>query len=343
MPQRSKSNFFIILTTLLLTLCFMGVSNSESDVTKGSETKDRIIAAKVNGQPIYEDTLAPYAEQELRKFRKHGMTRKTSPELIRSMEIRALDRVIDQELLIHESQQIKVDDIDKKVDEGINKIKSKYRTEEKFKAYLESKKITENDVRENVRKQIYIDKYLEEKGIRNPVIPEEEIKKYYEENKNNFRKDEYIKASHILIKADENASQEEKDAARKKAEKIHQEIIGGKNFAAMAREFSEDERAANGGDLNYITRGYMPLEFDSVAFAMNKDDVSEVVQTKFGFHIVKVFDKKPAGISSYDEMKDFITRYLQMELSDKKLASHIEELRKKAKIEILLSESGNEK
>jgi len=333
---QGRKNIFILLTTLFLTFCLMSIANSDSDANKGDESAERIIAARVNGQPIYKEALAQYTEKELKKFRKYGMARKESPELVKRMERKALEKVIAEELLSQESQQVKIDDIEKKVDEQIAKTKIKYKTEENFKNYLESKKLTENDVRENFRRRIKTEKYLEEKGIQNPEIPEEEIKAFYEESKSNYRTDETIRVSHILIKVDENASPEEKDAARQKAEKIRREIVDGKLFAAMAREFSEDGNAVNGGNLDYIKRGYMPPEFDSAAFAMNKDELSEVIQTKFGFHIIKVFDKKPAGVTPYDEVRDFIKKYLQEEVSKKKLISHMEELKLKAKIEVFL-------
>ena len=80
----------------------------------------------------------------------------------------------------------------------------------------------------------------------------------------------------------------------------------------------------------------MPAEFDKVAFALEKDAVSEVVETKFGFHIIKVSEKTPARVVPYEQMRDFLKKYLQEEESKKKLASHIAELKKKSKIEILL-------
>ena len=275
----------------------------------------------------------------MKKFRKYGMKRKGAPELMKSIERRALDKVIVQELLSQESKNLKVDDIDKKVDEQTRKLKRKYKNEKSFISYLKTKKLTEDNLRATLRKNIYIEKYLEEKGIRNPVIPEEEIRSYYEDTKEEYRREEYIRASHIVILVDENAPREKKDEARTKIEKIRQEIISGKDFGAMAREFSEDGKAANGGDLDYIKRGYMPPEFDSVAFLLKKGELSEVVQTKFGFHIIKVFDKKPAGIAPLSDVRDFITRYLQMEVSKKKLAAHMEELKEKAEIKVFLNES----
>jgi peptidyl-prolyl cis-trans isomerase C len=328
---------FMLLTGIMLAFSPAGVSTAGSDIKNDSAGKGGEIVARVNGQPIYRETLAPFAEQELKKFRKFGMSRKTSPEVMKQMDKRALDRIIDEVLLVQESQQIKIDDIDERVDEEIRKLEIKYGGEKKFNDYLASKKLTMDELRDNIRKRIYVNKYLEEKGIRNPVVPEEEIKKYYEETKNEYRRDEYVRASHILIKVDENASQEEIDAARKQAVKVREEIMNGRDFADAAREYSDDARAENGGNLNYITRGYMPPEFDSAAFPLKKGEVSDVVRTKFGFHIIKVNDRKPGGIPTYDEMKDFLGKYLQEELSKKKLLSHMEELKTKAKIEVLIN------
>ena len=90
--------------------------------------------------------------------------------------------------------------------------------------------------------------------------------------------------------------------------------------------------------MGYIKRGYMPAPFDEAASALEENAVSEVVETKFGYHVIKLLDKKPAGVVPYEEVKGFITKYLQQEESKKKLADHVEELRKQAKIEILLPE-----
>ncbi len=83
----------------------------------------------------------------------------------------------------------------------------------------------------------------------------------------------------------------------------------------------------------------MPPEFDEAAFALEKNMISDLVQTKFGFHIIKVVDKKPAGITPYDEVRDFISKFLQEGITQKKFPLHIKELKKKAEIEILLNGS----
>ena len=145
-----------------------------------------------------------------------------------------------------------------------------------------------------------------------------------------------VKVSHILIAVDAQAGAEAKEQARQKAEQVRKEILEGKDFAEMAKKHSTCWSAPNGGDLGIRKQGDMPAEFDKVAFALEKGAVSEVVETRFGFHIIKAFENTPARVVPYEQMRDFLKKYLQEEESKKKLAEHIAELKKKSKIEILL-------
>ena len=146
------------------------------------------------------------------------------------------------------------------------------------------------------------------------------------------------KYSHILIKVDEDAGPEEKEKAYLKAEEVRKEILAGKSFAQMAKEHSQCNSASGGGGLGYIERGYMPKEFEEVAFTIEKNTVSDIVETKFGYHIIKVTNKTPGGIAPYEDVRDFIKKYLQKGESKKKLAEHIAILKEKATIEILLED-----
>ena len=339
MRKESKTIYCsILLISILFTFCLAGISSAAEVIKKDTGEKGRKVVARVNGQPIYEDQLAPDVAKGLKKFNKYGVKRK-SASLIKRLQQKALDKVISEELIYQESRKLNIPDIEEKISKKIQATKNKYRSEEHFEKSLKAKKLTNNDLKESVRKSIYVDEYLKKEGVRNPEVPEAEIKDFYEGGKGSFKREESVRVSHILIKVDEGAKPEEKQQAREKAEKIRQEIIDGKDFAEMAKKYSEDGNASKGGDLSYINKGYMPPEFDEVAFVLEKDRISEVVQTKFGFHIIKVIDKKPGGIAPYNEVRDFIGKFLQERLTQKKLASHIEELKKKARIEILLNGS----
>lgn len=332
-----KNTFLILLTGILLTLCFAYTSTALSEDKKTAEEKVRKIAAKVNGKAIYEDQLTPHVEKDLRKYKRHG-AQKDSPDLVKSSQKKALNEVIAQELLYQAGQDLTITDIGEKIDNEIKAMKTRHKSEEGFEAGLKAKNITINDLRESIKRNIYIEKYLESKGLRNPEVPEAEIKEFYEKNKGNFKREETIRVSQILIKADEAAKPEEKEQAQKRADKIRKEILEGKDFTEMAKENSDCVRSSSqGGDLGYLERGYMPPEFDKAAFVLKKGELSDIVRTKFGYHIIKVVDIKPEGIAPYDEVKDFIGKYLKEGIAQKKLASHVEGLKEKAKIEIFLN------
>ncbi len=328
-------NIFIILLSLSIIFISACGTTGNSETKRENNPEERKIVAKVNSNPIYEDQLTPYVQKGLRSFQKYG-AKKDSPELVEQIKKKALDNVINKELLYQESQKLTIPDIEDKIQEKMDTIKSKYESEEKFEEGLKTKNMTEKDLKESLRKRVYIDEYLRINGISDPEVPEAEIKEYYDKNPKSFQRDETVDVSHILI-VYESEQPEQKKKAREKAEKILKEILEGKDFAEMAKEHSYCKSAEGGGKLGYIKRGFMPEEFEKVAFTLNKDEISEVVETPFGFHIIKVHDKKSEGIAPYEDIKDFIGKFLKQMISKKKLASHIEELREKAQIEILLN------
>jgi peptidyl-prolyl cis-trans isomerase C len=337
MRGKQKRNYFILLCFILTTVCFAVASTGASETKKQDEKKDKKVVARVNGKPIYDDRLASDVKKALKKFKKYGM-KKESPEMIKRLQLKALDKVIVNELITQESQELTIKDLDAKVEQKLKTIKRKYPDREQFEKYLKVKKLTIKSLKKLLRENIRTNEYLKKQGISEPEIPEKAIKDFYESSPDSYKREETIKVSHILIKVDENATSAEKKKAREKAERIRKEVLGGKDFAEMAKEHSDCNSASGGGSLRYIKRGYMPEEFDKVAFALKKGAMSDLVETKFGYHIIKVFEKTPGGVAPYHEVKDFIRKFFQMEESKKKLAEHIAELKKKAKIEILLNE-----
>ena len=329
------SYYCILLSCLMVTVCFAGTTTSIQKAKKQSEIKERKVVARVNGNPVYEDRLTPEVEKGVKKFKKYGM-RKESPEMVKRLQKKALAKVIDYELISQESQKLKIKDVDEKVEEKMEGMRKKYQTEERLNNYLKKNGLTIEELRGNFKKRVYIDEYLLKEGISDPDIPEKNIKGFYDSSPKNYYREEAVKVSHILLKVDEKATLKEKEKARKKAEQLRKDIVGGKDFAEMAKEHSECNSASGGGGLGYINKGYMPEEFEKAAFSLEKGAVSEPVKTKFGYHIIKVSEKTPEGITPYEEVRDFIKKFLQEDESKEKYDAHIAELKKKAKIEILL-------
>jgi len=302
----------------------MGHTEEGQDSEKPAEAKT--MAASVNGVPIGLEELAPQVDTGLRRYRKYGV-QKQNADLLKAMRMQALEKLISVELLYQEASKLKVDDLQQRVDKRLNELKDKSEEQEDF---------DEAKIRRILNKQILIDEYLVRNNLKDSEVPENDIKAYYEKNKEAFKRKETIRTRHVLVSVAEDAKPEEKAAARKKIEEARKLILDGKPFDEVAKEYSDCNSAQAGGELGYQERGYMPKAFDDVAFSLEKDKLSDVVETKFGFHILEVLDHKTAGIQSYEEVRDFVAKYLNIEHRKKIMSEHLSALRKKAKVDIYL-------
>ncbi len=290
-----------------------------------SEESEKILA-KVNGTPIVEHQIEVEFRQELRK---HKNPRAGSASTAKR---NALEKIIEQELLYQASQMqaIDVPDIDKKAEETLQAIQTRLGSEERFQDYLENYNLSTEQLLTITKRKLFMDEYLKDQGLVDPQVSEEEIRSFYEQQP--FKRDETVHLNHILLSVEEEIASVEKEKIRQKAEELRQMIIEGADFAELAKKHSASSEAD--GDLGYIKRNYMPAAFDEVVFSLKKGEISNVFETQFGYHIAKLMDKRPAGKTPYDEVRDFIKRYLQNQRKPQMIAAHIEELRSKASIEI---------
>jgi peptidyl-prolyl cis-trans isomerase C len=331
--------FLLTLSCLALILSLshpnIGICSDQKEAPGDNAGK---VIARVNGIPIYEDQITMEVNKKLRKFKNRSLENQP-PELANSLRKQALKQIIDQELLNQASRKLVIPDIENQVRAKLVLIKEKLKSEEKFQRYLKAKKLTLESLTTTTRQNIYLNEYFKSRGLADIQVSEEEIKKFYEQGKNNFKKDETVKVSHILISVEKDANPDAKLKARGKALDIKRMLSEGKDFAKIANTYSDCSRTKQvGGDLGYINkRGYMPPEFDQVAFALKKGEVSDVIETRFGYHIIKLVDRQPAGFVPLEQVRDFIGKYLQKGLMREKITAHIQELKQRARIEIFLN------
>jgi peptidyl-prolyl cis-trans isomerase D len=159
-------------------------------------------------------------------------------------------------------------------------------------------------------------------------VPPSDIQRYYNDNIQQYQTPEQVKASHILLKTEG----KDEAAVRQKAEEVLKEVKSGGDFAALARKYSEDDGSkANGGDLDYFTRGRMVPEFEKVAFTLEPGQVSDLVKSQFGFHIIKVIDKRPGATKPLDEVRSQIQDQLALQLADQKITDQAAQLASRIK------------
>jgi peptidyl-prolyl cis-trans isomerase C len=196
--------------------------------------------------------------------------------------------------------------------------------------------LTESDVQKQIERGMAIQELIDKEVTEKIKVSDEETKSFYDENPQLFQQPEQVKASHILIKVQADAPADQKAEARKKIEAVQQKVQKGEDFATLAKTYSEGPSGPRGGDLGYFKRGQMVKPFEEAAFSLKPNETSEIVETRFGYHLIKVNDKKAAKKMTYAEVKDRLNEHLKKQKTESEASAYIETLRKDAKIEKFL-------
>ncbi|MDD3276250.1 MAG: peptidylprolyl isomerase [Kiritimatiellales bacterium] len=189
-----------------------------------------------------------------------------------------------------------------------------------------------NEWKNDLRKQMLIRKLVEEKTANITNASLAEVTKFYEENVDSFKIPESVTASHILLAFTPEDTDATKAQKKQEIEKIRADILAGGDFAAIAAEKSDCPSKTRGGNLGTFSKGQMVPEFENVAFTQEVGTVSGVVETQFGYHLIKVTDHQQAGIRSLSEVKDQLQEYLAGKAKQDALLVYIEELKSNANV-----------
>jgi peptidyl-prolyl cis-trans isomerase C len=177
--------------------------------------------------------------------------------------------------------------------------------------------------------------YLKKEVTNKVEVSEEDVKAYYESHKDEFKTPEMVRSRHILIKTDPPASDNDKKKAKEKAEEILKKIKAGEDFAKLASDVSDDTGSKpKGGELGFFPKGRMVKSFEDAAFSLKPGEVSGIVETQFGYHIIKVEEKKEPGMEPFDTAKEKIKQKLLQERTKTKVTEFIEKAMKEANIEV---------
>lgn len=285
--------------------------------------------AKVNGATI--DAI------ELRRARKVLLRGQPAPDGQQAaVDKQALEQLLSAELLYQAAAKMEVKDMDKLVDEKLAQGKARFANEQDFAKAIKDLEMDEKDLRDYTRRDLLISKFVESTIVPKVKVTEEDARKFYDQNPDKFTRSESVRASHILIGTDSNTSAEDKKKAREKAEKLRKDLVGGADFAKLAKDNSTCPSSQQGGDLGSFGKGQMVPPFEQAAFAMKPGEISDVVETQFGYHIIKLTEKKPAESVSFKEAQARIEEYLKGQKVNSAVMDYVAEARKSAKIEILL-------
>ncbi|OGD15176.1 hypothetical protein A2V47_00110 [Candidatus Atribacteria bacterium RBG_19FT_COMBO_35_14] len=275
-----------------------------AEVNKSGITSNQLQSAFLNAVSRYDDkTLSSLDQSAIVSFKKN-----------------ILNQLIDYELLYQQAQKEKVKISNDEINLEIDKIKDNFSSPEEFDGALKANNITLTQLKEDIKRQLIINKVLAE--IRSQVsISDEDLLEYYNENKESLIEPEQVHARHILVKTEEEANT-----------LLLQIKEGLADFSELAKEKSTDSSAPSGGDLGFFTRGRMVKEFEDAAFSLEPGEISDVVQTQFGYHIIKCEEKKEEYSPAFEEIKEQISNALKSQRENEAISVFISKLREEAVI-----------
>jgi peptidyl-prolyl cis-trans isomerase C len=354
-------------TGKLLAALLLAAAPAAAKITGG-------LAARVNNEPItereYEKAKASLAEQYSSAmpdfFRQH--------DAASQLEKAALDKLVDEALLRQKAEALKLKVFERELENGVAEIRKRFsvspegaplpteKAEQAFRAELKKEGVTMEEFRERIRKQLLVQKVVQEQVKPRVKLPgDAEVKKYFENINlmlkgreaevkglpeddmddlksvaNRFREltSERLRLRHVLVLVKEGASDADKAGAQKKAAGIRAELDAGLDFDEAVAKYSDDpESARNGGDLGYVVRGMLPEDLEKPAFELQVGGHSRPVQTKFGWHILRLEEKRAAQKLRFEAVRDDLEQLLSQASFASELASYLKELRNNAKIQ----------
>ncbi len=282
--------------------------------------------AVVNGTALSNERFNDAVARNELQMRRQSQGAPISDTQLSDMKSNILEGMINEELLYQEAQEKSISASNSEVEEQIQQYKGQY-GDEGFAQALSNAGMNEDQLRSEISRSLTIQKLLEQEVTSGIEVTDEEIRKFYDENTQMFEQSQSVKASHILIDTRDAETEEAKQEARARAEELLDQLEGGADFAELAREHSEGPSAQNGGSLPQFSRGEMVPPFEEAAFALEPGETSDVVETRFGFHIIRVEEKSAGGTTPYEEVKPQIAQYLEQQKQQEAVQSYLDELK----------------
>ena len=321
---RKKSLWFLTMTIVfVLALTALPAIADQKQAAEGK-------VATVNDSIITQAEFDLEMSRIQERFRQSG--RSPNQQELAQVREAILDNLIARELLYQESEKKGFKVSEEEVKQQLGAIKARFANEAEFQAALSKMNISEADLESQIQQDITIRQFIRDTFVQEATVSDNEVKAYYDNNPDLFTKPEQVRASHILIKVAPQADKTQKARARKTLKTVQQKLQTGEDFGALAKEFSQGPSSAKEGDLGYFKRGQMVKPFEDVAFAMKVGAVSDIVETRFGYHLIKVTDKQPETKLAYADVKEQLGQQLKQMKVQQEISAYVEKLKVDAKV-----------
>jgi peptidyl-prolyl cis-trans isomerase SurA len=296
---------------------------------------DRIVAV-VNDEVItmseLNNAFEPYQERFVANYQ--GPDREKA---LKETKTTLLDRMINNLLMGQESRKTGITVRDEEVTDAINDMQKQRKiSPDEFRKAMEREGITLDVYRKDIRDQLMRMKLIRRDIKLRVAVTDEEIGEYYRKHREDYEGKESVRIKQILLPLPKEGDPAVKEKLRADADDIHKLLLNGEPFELLSAKFSKGPAAAEGGDIGYIEKGVILPEVEDAAFSLPLNQISGVIESSVGFHIIQVVDRRGAGLKAIENVREEIREKIDRDKREKKFGEWLEELRKKSHIEIKL-------
>jgi peptidyl-prolyl cis-trans isomerase C len=329
----------LLLSLILSAPGWAAEPQGSEDLTEGMNIPG--VVAKINGVELRSDYIRFRVNVDLRRIGQNLDARQKA-----KLAETIIEKEIVRELMYQEGQTKNKKVSPEMVEKELQEFKKSYGSEEEFNKTLKARGLTEDELKKGIEVDLIAKNLLDDRVKGKVHITDTQVKKFYDDKKESFKRPESFRARHIFIAyvpyevVKESSPEEIKEkaaeyraAAKKKIDEAYKKVKAGGNFEELARQYSEDQGSADkGGDLDFMYKGVFDPMFDKAVAALKIGEISNIVETEFGYHIVQLMETKPSDYAPFEEVKESIQKHLFMAEAQKLVGRYIESLRKKADI-----------
>ncbi len=321
-----------MLRRLVLTLGFLILGTLPAWAQK--QLVDRV-AAVINDEAITQSELEMYL-RPIYEGLKQQFEGEELMNRLNETRLKLLNQMIEDRLVFQKAKAMELKAEDSEIEEEVDRLKKRYPSEEALEKEMTSQGYSMSGLRENIRRQILIRKLQDIEVKSRVIVSPREIEEYYKSHIGEFEQELRMKLLSITIRKSKEA--EEKglvdEAAKKKIESVEFRIRSGEDFEDLARQFSEDAHAAEGGQVGWVRKGEFLPSIEKALHELNQGAISPVLETAAGYHLFRVEEKDPGKVSSLEEVREKIRSVLFREKAEKRFKEWMEELKTQAYISV---------
>ncbi len=335
-----RSLTLTMVLAIALVVSVAGCSKKSKDGSKGDSASvaeaalSGKVVAKVGGKPI---TMQDIQRQETMLTQQlQGYADSAQIAGMRAtIQKQAVDNAINRVLLEGALAKMGSKADAKTVGAEMDAFRKNFVSDEAYNADLAKRGMTADQFRREVEIGILAKDLFDKRTASIKPVSEQDARAFYDNNEERFVQPERVKASHILLQVNQNDPEATRAAKKAEVQRILGEIKKGADFAEMARKFSDCPSKQQGGDLGFFERGRMDPEFEKAAFGLKTGQMSGVVETQFGYHIIKAVEHAPASTVPFDQAKQNIMQYLTEQQKQQALTTYFDSLRAASNVQII--------